>query len=137
MKLGENLKNYIIFDLGCLHREPDKTAFDKMVAFSFLYKSELGNPGEVAADNAAALFVCGKKSDGFFKGLNGSGYSIVKCGCGIYRVNVLLVNIYIIVASELGTPERSWMESLTRQTDGKCPEICINGMGCSFGIAEY
>jgi len=136
-EIGKNLKTYNIFDLGCLHREPDKAAFDMMIPFSFLYKSELGNLEEVAADNATASFVCGEKSDGFFKRLNESGYSIARCGSGIYRANVLLVDIYIIVVSELGDTECRWMESLIMQADGKCPEICINGLKCSFGIAEY
>lgn len=135
--IGENLKKHNLFDFNCLNEAPDKSAFDQMLAFSFLYKSELGDLDEVAADNTTASLVCGKGSEEFFKYLNESGYSTIKCGNGIYRVNILLIDIYIIVVSELGDPEYGWMQTLVRQAGGKCREICINCPECSFSIADF
>lgn len=135
--IGGYLKKHNIFDFSYLHEDPDRSAFDRLFAFSLLYKSELGNLEETAADNATASLVCGKSSEEFFKYLNESGYSIIKYGSGIYRVNILLINIYIIVMSELEEPEYSWMGSLIKQAGGKCKEMRINGMECSFRIAEF
>lgn len=137
--IGENLKKYNVFDYSCLHGVPDKTAFDRMLTFSLLYKSELGDLEEIAADNATASLICGRGSEEFFHYLNESGYSIVKCGNGIYHAGMfMLIDIYMIVMPELGEPEHGWMESVVRQaSSGKCQEICIDCPECNFRIVEF
>lgn len=40
--IGKNLRKHNILDFSCLHGDPDRTAFERMAAFSLLYKSELG-----------------------------------------------------------------------------------------------
>lgn len=133
--ITENLKKHNIFI--CLHESPDKSAFDQFLDFSILFKSELGDLEEVAGDNTTALLVCRKASEKFFKYIKESGYSIFKCGSGIYRINILIIKICIIVMSELEEPEYFWMELLIRQAGGEYQEVRINGLGCSFRIVEF
>lgn len=61
-----------------------------------------------------------------------------RCGDGIYQVNIWMpIHAYVIVVQELREPEHGWMGSLIRQAGGECPEMRINGLGCSFSMAEF
>lgn len=134
-RIGAFLKKHNIFDFTSLHGYPDQTLLEQLYAFTLLYKSELGNLEEVAADTT--MLACGKASEKFFQDLSESGYQAVKCGSGIYRIKgYLFIDLYILVMPELEEPEYRWMESLIRQAGGKCPEISIGRQECNFRIIE-
>ena len=134
--IGRIFKKHNIIDYRCLHGEPDESSLEQIFAAALLYKCECGGFSETASDKTTVSMVCGKRSEEFFKGLDDSGHSAVKCGKGIYRVNMsMLIDAYVIISSELGRAEKCWMEKLTAHAR-ECREVFIDCPGCSFNVVK-
>lgn len=136
--MGNYLKKHNIFDCSCLYEEPEESAFQKALAFTFIYKSLFTDLEETAVDNTTVSLVCGKNSEEFFQYLDESGYPVNQSGNGIYQINICMpVHAYVIVMPELVKPECNWLASLIRLAGGKCQEKYIICSECSFHTAEF
>lgn len=129
------LKKYNLFDCSCLHTEPSETAFQKTIAFSFLYKSSLPN-NEACEDNTTVSILCKKNPAGFFRYLTESGFQIEKCSSGIYHVDIKMpVQIFIAIKSELDRKTCCLVDSLLKKAARECSEN-LNFPECIFHTAE-
>lgn len=129
------LKKYNLFDCSCLHTEPSETAFQKTIAFSFLYKSSLPN-NEACEDNTTVSILCKKNPAGFFRYLTESGFQIEKCSSGIYHVDIKMpVQIFIAIQSELDSKVCCLVDSLLKKAARECSEN-LNFPECIFHTAE-
>lgn len=127
--IGKNLMRHNVFDYSCLHKEPNESAFHQLLAFALMYRSEVKEP-IIKCDTTASL-ICDQLSEGFLQELSRSGTSLEKSGNGIYHTYDMMVNVSVIVLSELGKTEQSWLESVIQSSD-KCPEIRIDCPNCQM-----
>ena len=131
--IGKIFKEHNIIDYGCLDKKPDESAFYQLVASSYLYKSELKKPEAISADNTTASLVCDSYHKEFFQGLRKSGFSTEKCGEGIYRIREnLMLDMYILVRSEMRPEDQKWLESLLRYVSTGAAEIKLSCPDCMF-----
>lgn len=132
-RIGGYLRKHNVFDCSCLHSEPDEAALDRALASSLLYKTELGD----CSKTATVTLVCGKTSEHFFTSLKQSGYPVIECGAGIYRIHMTaLIETYVVVMEELEEDKRHWMESLIEHVNGECREIHVNCPDLHFHVIE-
>ncbi len=131
------LKKHNIFDCSCLHTKPDESAFQKAIAFAFLYKSSFPD-SEAAADNTAVAFVCGESSPEFFHYLSESGFTVTQCRNGICHVNIMMpVQIFIILMPQLEKSEHSRLETFIKHAFDEASETeNIRFPECIFHTAE-